>query len=182
MARINGNDNPVAAVHKLYSDAANVSRLLKKGQFNIKKLAIIGRAHPTGDRVVDFYATGNRVKHWGTNNALWGGLWSMLLASAFFLIPGIDLVAVAGSAVAWIVGALESAAVIAGLSVLGAELNTIGISKLSAFGYESFVEPGKFLLIAHETTDKAEAARRILADTSSEETNVREWEQPAVAA
>jgi len=79
---------------------------------------------------------------------------------------------VAGSAVAWIVGALESAAVGGGLSALGAGLFSIGIPKNSALTYESSITAGKFPLIAHRTAEEAEAPRRILANTSAEKVNV----------
>jgi hypothetical protein len=106
----------------------------------------------------------------------------MLVGSAFFLIPGVGPVIVAGSAVAWIVGALESAAVVGGLSALGAGLYSIGVPKDSALKYESSVKAGKFLLIAHGTPIEADLARRILADTAAEEINVHEAQQPAAAA
>ena len=65
---------------------------------------------------VGYYTTGDRVKHWGKMGAFWGGLWGMLVGAAFFMIPGIGPVMVAGSLVAWIVGALEGAVVVGGLS------------------------------------------------------------------
>jgi len=89
---------------------------------------------------------------------------------------------VAGSAVAWIVGALESAVVVGGLSALGAGLYSIGIPKDSALKYESSIKAGKFLLIAHGTAAEAESARRILANTDAEQLNVHQPDQPAVAA
>lgn len=158
------------------------SNLLKKGNFNIKKLAIVGQGYQTEDQVVGYYTTGDRMKHWGKTGAFWGGLWGMLVGSAFFLIPGVGPVLVAGSAVAWIVAALEGALVVGGLSALGAGLFSIGIPKDSALNYESSIKAGKFLLIAHGTAEEAEAARRILANTSAEEVNVHVPDRPAVAA
>ena len=87
-----------------------------------------------------------------------------------------------GSSVAWIVGALESAVVVGGLSALGAGLYSIGIPKDSALKYESSIKAGKFLLIAHGTDEEADRARRILADTAPEEINVHKPDQSAVAA
>jgi len=104
------------------------------------------------------------------------------VGSAFFVIPGIGPVIVAGSAVAWIVGALESAVVVGGLSALGAGLYSVGIPKDRALKYESSIKAGKFLLIAHGTAEEAETARRILANTGAEELNVHQPDQPAVAA
>src|SRR5271169_624847 len=107
MTQIDGKEYSVIATYPLHSDAANAVTLLKKNAFNIKKLAIVGQGYQTEDQVIGYYTTGDRMKHWGKQGAFWGGLWGMLLGSAFFLIPGVGPVVVAGSAVAWIVGALE---------------------------------------------------------------------------
>ena len=182
MAQIDNKENSVVAVYPQHSDAENAINLLKKSDFNIKKLAIVGQGYHTEDQVVGYYTTGDRMKHWGKRGAFWGGLWGLLVGSALFMIPGVGPVMVAGSAVAWIVGALESAVVVGGLSALGAGLYSIGIPKDSALKYESSIKAGKFLLIAHGTAEEAEAARRTLANTGAEELNVHQPDQPAVAA
>jgi hypothetical protein len=182
MAQIDSKENSVVAVYPQHSDAENAINLLKKSDFNVKKLAIIGQGYHTEDQVVGYYTTGDRMKHWGKKGAFWGGLWGLLVGSAFFMIPGVGPVMVAGSAVAWIVGALESAIVVGGLSALGAGLYSIGVPKDSALKYESSVRAGKYLLVAHGTAEEAEAARRILANTGAEELNLHQPDQPAVAA
>jgi len=182
MTQIDSNESSVVAVYPQHSDAENAINLLKKGNFNIKKLAIVGQGYHTEDQVIGYYTTGDRMKHWGKTGAFWGGLWGMLLGSAFFLIPGVGPVVVAGSAVAWIVGALEGAAVVGGLSALGAGLVSIGIPKDRALKYENSIKVGKYLLIAHGTAEEAEQARRILANTGAEEINVNQPDRPAAAA
>jgi hypothetical protein len=182
MANVDSKENSVVAVYPLHSDAENAINLLKKAQFNIKKLAIVGQGYHTEDQVVGYYTTGDRMKHWGKMGALWGGLWGLLVGSAFFIIPGVGPIIVAGSAVAWIVGALESAAVVGGLSALGAGLYSIGIPKDKALKYESSVKAGKYLLIAHGTPEEAESARRILANTGAEEISVHQLEESSAAA
>jgi hypothetical protein len=62
----------------------------------------------------------------------------------------------------WIVGALEEAALVGGLSALGAGLYSIGIPKNSIIKYETEVKNGKLLLVAHGTADEVEQARDIL--------------------
>ena len=64
---------------------------------------------------------------WGTYGAFWGGLWGVLFGSAFFLVPGIGPLVVADPFVSGIVGALEGAALVGGLSALGAALYSVGI-------------------------------------------------------
>ena len=182
MANVDSKENSVVAVYPQHTDAENAINLLKKADFNIKKLAIVGQGYHTEDQVVGYYTTGDRIKHWGKQGAFWGGLWGLLVGSAFFMIPGVGPVMVAGSAVAWIVGALEGAVVVGGLSVLGAGLYSIGIPKDSALKYESSIKAGKFLLIAHGTAEEVGAARRILANTGAEELNVHQPDKPAVAA
>ena len=182
MTQLDSKESSVVAIYRQHTDAENAINLLKKGDFNIKKLAIVGQGYHTEDQVVGYYTTGDRMKHWGKRGAFWGGIWGLLVGSAFFLIPGVGPVMVAGSAVAWIIGGLEGAVVVGGLSALGAGLFSIGIPKDSALKYESSVKAGKFVLIAHGTPEEAEQARRILASTSADEINVHEPERPAVAA
>ena len=182
MPQIDNKEHSVVAIYPQHAEAEKAINLLKKGNFDITKLAIVGKGYHTEENVVGYYTTGDRMKHWGKKGAFWGGLWGLLVGSAFFMIPGVGPVIVAGSAVAWIVGALESAVVVGGLSALGAGLYSIGIPKDSALKYESSIKAGKFLLIAHGTAEEAEAARRILANTGAEELNVHQPDQPAVAA
>jgi hypothetical protein len=104
--------------------------------------------------------------------AFWGGLWGLLFGAAFFFVPGIGPVAVAGPLVSWIVAALEGAVAVGGLSALGAGLFSVGIPKESIIKYETQLKAEKFLLIAHGTIQQTEKAKEILEKTSAEEVNV----------
>ena len=89
----------------------------------------------------------------------------MLFGSAFFAIPGIGPVLVAGPVVAWIVGALEGAAVVGGLSAIGAGLYGMGIPKDSVVQYELALKTDKFLLMVHGTASEVEKAKDIIEGT-----------------
>jgi len=102
------------------------------------------------------------MKVWGKLGVFWGGFWGLLFGSALFFIPGIGPLVVFGPLVGWIVGALEGAAVIGGLSALAAALYSIGIPKDSVMKYETAVKSAKFLVIAHGTAEEAAKARSIL--------------------
>ena len=69
---------------------------------------------------------------------------------------------VAGPLVAWVVGALEGAVVVGGVSAIGAGLYSIGVPKDSIVQYESAIKSDKFLLLAHGTADEVEKARGIM--------------------
>jgi hypothetical protein len=147
----------------------------------MKKMSIVGKDYHTDEHVVGYYNTGDRMKYWGKMGAFWGGIWGMLFGAAFFVIPGLGPILVAGPLVAWIIGALEGAVVVGGLSALGAGLYSIGIPKNSVVKYESALKSDKFLLLAHGTASEVAKARDIIQTTRPVEVNVHtaEREQPA---
>jgi hypothetical protein len=89
----------------------------------------------------------------------------LLFGSAFFAVPGIGPVLMAGPVVAWIVGALEGAVVVGGLSAVGAGLYGMGIPKDSVVEYEVALKTDKFLLMVHGSASEVEKARDILQST-----------------
>jgi hypothetical protein len=145
-----------------HAEAESVVGQLQKAGFDMKKLSIVGRNYHTEEQVVGYYNTGDRMKAWGKMGAFWGGLWGLLFGSAFFLIPGIGPIMVAGPLVTAIVAALEESAAVAGLSVLGAALYGLGIPQNSIMNYETALKQDKFLVIAHGTTEEVAKARDIL--------------------
>ena len=174
MATPEKDQNSVVAIFGQHTGAENAVKELKNGGFNIKKLSIIGRDYHTEDNVVGFYNTGDRMKYWGKLGAFWGGLWGVLLGAAFLFIPGVGPVVAAGSIVTWIVGALEGAVVVGGVSALGAGLFSLGIPKDSVVKYETSIKAGKFVLVANGTADEVQKARSILQTSGAEEINVHQ--------
>jgi uncharacterized membrane protein len=152
----------VVAVYESHLQAEEALKELQKSGFDMKKLSIVGKDYHTEEDVVGYYNAGDRMKRWGKTGAFWGGLWGLLLGSAFFAIPGIGPVLVAGPLVAWIVGALEGAVVVGGLGAIGAGLYSIGIPKDSIVEYESAIRSDKFVLVAHGTDSEVEKAQGIL--------------------
>lgn len=159
--------NTTVAIYNSHTDAEAAIKEIQRAGFDMKKLSIVGRDYHTEEHVVGYYTTGERMKAWGKMGAFWGGLWGLLLGAAFFAIPGIGPVLVAGPLVGWIVGALEGAAFVGGLSALGAGLYSIGIPKNNILEYETEIKAGKFLVVAHGTTDEVSRAKEILKTTGA---------------
>jgi uncharacterized membrane protein len=174
--------NAVVAIYGTHAQAEEAVKELQKSGCDMKKLSIVGKDYHTDESVVGYYNTGDRMKYWGKQGAFWGGLWGMLFG-AFFIIPGLGPILVAGPLVAWIVGALEGAVVVGGLSALGAGLYSIGIPKDSVVQYEAALKADKFLVLAHGTVDEVAQARNILQTTHPLDIAVHaaEREQPALA-
>jgi uncharacterized membrane protein len=164
--------NSVVAIFGYHAQAEDAIRELQKDGFDLKKLSIVGKDYHTEEHVVGYYNTGDRMLYWGKLGAFWGGFWGLLFGSAFFWVPGIGQVLVAGPLVMWIVGALEGAVLTGGITALGAGLYSIGIPKNSVLQYETEVKNGKLVLVAHGTVDEVQRAKDLLHQSQAETATV----------
>src|SRR5665811_105293 len=160
-------NHAVVGVYNSHTQAEASIKELQRSGFDMKKLSIVGKDYHTEEQVVGYYNAGDRMKVWGKLGAFWGGFWGLLFGSAFFMIPGIGPLVVLGPLVGWIVGALEGAVVVGGLSALGAGLYSIGIPKDSIMQYETALKSDKFLVIAHGTAAEVAKAKSILETTGA---------------
>ena len=174
--------NSVVAIYDTHTQAEEAVKELQRSGFDMKKMSIVGKDYHSDEHVVGYYNTGDRMKYWGKLGAFWGGLWGMLFGAAFFAIPGLGPILVAGPLVAWIVGALEGTVVMGGLSALGAGLYSIGIPKDSIVTYEAALKSDKFLLLAHGTADEVAQAKDILQTTHPTEVAVHASQGRQLAA
>jgi hypothetical protein len=161
-------NNSIVAIYPTHTAAEAAVKDLQQSGFDMKKLSIVGRDYHTEEHVTGYYNAGDRMKYWGGVGAFWGWIWGCFFGSAFFFIPGIGPLLVAGPLVVWIVGALESAAVVGGLSAIGAGLVSIGVPKDSIVKYETALKTDKFLVVAHGSADEVSRAKDIIGDTDVE--------------
>jgi len=161
-------NNSIVAIFKSHLEAEGAVKELQQSGFDMKKLSIVGQDYHTDETVVGYYNTGDRMKYWGKLGAFWGGFWGLLFGSAFLVIPGIGPLLMAGPIVGWIVGALEGAVVVGGLSALGAGLYGLGIPQDSILQYETALKSGKYILIAHGSDSETVHAREIINRTNPE--------------
>ena len=91
---------------------------------------------------------------------------------------GFDMkkLSILGRDYAWIICALEGAAVVRGLSAVGAVLYSIGIPEDSIPKYETSLESNKFLVVAHGTTEEIDWACDILQGTEGAQAEVHRGE------
>jgi hypothetical protein len=155
----------VVAIYASHVEAEEALEELQSGGIDMKALSIVGKDTHTDEHAVGYYNAGDRMKYWGKSGAFWGGFWGLLFGSAFFVIPGIGPLLVAGPLVAWIVGAVEGAVVVGGLSAIGAGLYSIGIPKDSIVEYETALKTDKFLLVVHADAAEVEKAKNIIKTT-----------------
>ena len=173
--------NSVVAIYRTHTEADQAVKELQRGGIDLRKLSIVGKGYHTDEHAVGYYNTGDRMMYWGKVGAFWGGFWGLLFGSAFFMIPGLGPVLAAGPVVTWIVGALEGAALVGGVSALGAGLYSMGIPKDSIVKYEAALKTDQFLLIAHGTAAEVAKAKEIIATTHPAQFSVHSGEAATAA-
>jgi hypothetical protein len=157
--------NSVVAVYDTHAQAEAAIKELQEAGVDMKSLSLAGKDTHTDEHVVGYYNVGDRMKYWGKMGAFWGGFWGLLFGSAVFAIPGLGPILVAGPLVAWIVGALEGAVVVGGVSAVGAGLYSIGVPKDSVIQYDVALKTDKFLLVVHGTPESVETAQHMIEGT-----------------
>ena len=164
------------ATFSRHEDAETAIRELQRAGFDMKRLSILGRDYHTQEHAVGFYNTGDRVKYWGKNGAFWGSVFGILLAPAFFFIPGVGPILTGGMIGSMLMGTLEGAALGAavggGSSILAAALISLGIPANSVIRYEASLKADKFLLIASGTRQDVSRARSLLLDAGGQDVDL----------
>ena len=82
---------------------------------------------------------------------------------SFLTVLGVVIGTTTVIAVTSIIAGLENAAVVGGLSAIGAGLYSIGIPRDSIVTYESAIKAGQYLVVAHGTSAEAAKAKSILS-------------------
>ena len=157
----------IIATYATHQQVEDAIRELERCGVPMQQLSIIGKGYHSEEHPVGFYTLGDRLKSWGGLGVFWGALWGMLLGAAFFWVPGIGPLGVAGPFVHILVGGAEGAAVVGGVSVLGAALVSLGVPKNSVIKSESSLRADKCLLIVHGSSEEVSRARKVI-DNSTE--------------
>lgn len=159
--------NALSYIFNTHLEAEEAIHLLSRAGFDLKKLSLVGKGSHSEEYPVGFYTTEDRIKSWGGAGAFWGGIWGLLFAPAIFFLPGVGLLAFAGPLTAMLVGALEGAVVVGGVSALGAALAQIGVPEDQVIKYETALKVDKYVLIVHGNTAEQEQARSVLESTKA---------------
>ena len=150
------------AVYDTHTKAEDAVKALQRAGFDMTKVSIIGRGYHTDEHVVGFLNAGDRAKVFGKFGAFWGGLMGVLFGSAMMFIPVVGHLIVLGPLAAALVGGLEGAVVVGGLSALAGALMAVGIPKDSVLRYETALKADKFLLVVHGDAQEIKRAHELL--------------------
>jgi hypothetical protein len=168
----------VVAIYDTHAHAEEALKELQRARFDMKTVSVLVKDYQTDEHLVGYYSTGDRMMYWGKFRDFWSGVWGLLAGGAFFAIPGIGPVLIAGPLVGWIVRALEGAAVVSGISALGVGLSSIGIPQAGVQKYEAALREDNCVLIVHGDEALVVPARRILTTTAAAEVALHTAERP----
>lgn len=166
------DQHAVVGIFDSHSLAENSVRELQRNGMDLKKTSILGSDQFSNNRVAGAYHMGDRMMYYGERGAFWGGLGALLLGAGFFWVPGIGPLLIAGPLVTIVVGAIEAAAVVGGLSALGAILVSVGIPEDHVHHYETAVKAGKYILIFHGSAEEIQKTHKILDLAKAEKTEM----------
>lgn len=152
----------VVAVYGDHNSAEAAIKKLAASGFEMKNLSVVGKGYHSDEKVVGFYNAGDRIKFWGKRGAFWGGFWGLFFGGLFMTIPVVGHVVVLGYLATVALSGLENAAVVGGLSALGAAIYSAGIPKDSVIAYEAAVKADDFVVMARGSAEEMARARTIL--------------------
>jgi hypothetical protein len=176
-------NNAIVAVFDDHAAAEAAVRKLAASGLDLKHFSIVGKGYHTEERPIGFYNAGDRVRFWGENGAVWGGLWGLFFGGMLMVIPVVGPVMVLGPLAAAVFSALEGAVVVGGLSALGAAIYGLGIPKDTVVRYEEILKADGFLVVAHgsvqETARAKSALERLNPSRLDLHENVKDMAEPS---
>ena len=168
------DDEALVAIYDTPLEAERAIKALQESGFDIEKISVVGKEYHSEDHVIGCYSSGDRMKYWGEMGAFWGGIWELLSGGAFFVIPDLGPVLIAGPLAASIVGALKGVIVVGGLSAVGAGLHSIGIPNDSVLTYETAIKGDRFILLACGTATELTRAQDIIQTTHAVDSDLHD--------
>jgi hypothetical protein len=170
----------VIAVYSDHASAEDAVRRLQADGIDMKNVSIIGKDFQAVEKPLGFVTAGSVAKDGAKVGAWSGGLFGLLMGTAFLILPGVGPVVIAGPLAAALLGGVEGAVGGAAFGGLMGALVGLGLSRDKAIRYESAVKAGKFLVTMQGDAAQIERARYFVDNDTAESSEV--VEQPTAGA
>jgi len=159
-------ERSVVGVYESLAQAEEAVHTLDRAGFPVKHVSIVTQNLASDQTMHGYITPDDDLTPRGAATGAWvGGLLSLLSGAAFLWVPGFGPLLVLGRLAALLLVGIEGALLGAATgSLLGALVNW-GIAEEHILGYESQVQSGKQLVIAHGTDEEVAKAHAILEGT-----------------
>jgi hypothetical protein len=152
----------LVAVQRGHLEVRKALDELARSDCGLRRFSVVGADYHTQENVSGYYSIGRRFEAWGNFGTFWSGVWAALIGEGVFFIPGLGPLLMAGPVVGWLVEALETGAMVHGLSPLGAALVTNGVPAEDVLHVEIALRSNEFLLIGSGTLRAMAEARTLV--------------------
>ncbi len=156
------NENVQVAVFDTLLRVTAAIRHIQESGFDTNRVSLAARDQRSNGRVTGYYCTAGRIKYRGELEALWNEIFAILSGWAFFAIPDIGPVLIAGPLADWFATALANAAIFGGLSAVGMGLYSVGISRDRIRFYEDALKDSRYLLLLNGPAGDVSRAKEII--------------------
>jgi hypothetical protein len=163
--------NSIIAVYETRADSEAGIRELQRAPCSLKILSVLGKEDPSVTEATDLAHFDGRVKQQDRAVSVGSALPDVVGDAAFYAIPDIGPLRIAGPLTATIQTVLQNVSGEAS-SPLGVLLSRAGIPEACIAHYETELKADKFLLIACGTSNEVMQARDILRITRPSEISI----------
>ncbi|MBC7891062.1 MAG: DUF1269 domain-containing protein [Sphingobacteriaceae bacterium] len=143
------NHQATAVVCNSHEQAQEAVDTWQKEGHSLNGLSVVGKDYPRNETAVGYPDEGDQLKGRDALGAFWGNLWNLLPGAALLIIPGIGPLLIAGLLVRSMENALAGAVTTESRNALERAFSDLGIPKNLAPGYETEINAGNFIVIAH---------------------------------
>jgi len=154
------SEDSVVGVYVSLPAAKRAIRQLKENEFSTHNVSLIATNLEDDDEIHGFVSHGDRSEKDAMVGGGIGGVLGLLAGAAFFWIPGVGPIFLAGP--------LATALVGTAVGTLVGAMSGWGVPDEKLEEYEQKVKQGKVLIVAHGDSLEVARAERILAETDAE--------------
>jgi len=147
------------------TEAERAIRSLGQSGFDLKKLSLMGQGYHASRRSRPLFGVRDRIIVSGRTDPFWHRARGLVIAPAYFYLPGAGLVAMIGPVVAALRKVLDDTRQARNFSVLGAVLGGIGVPATTAASCEAALKADKFILMLHGNAIETAHALQVLDDS-----------------
>jgi hypothetical protein len=174
---MNGAINTVVAIYETPVQAEIAIRKMEYAELDLCLVSLLWRKPPGAGGGANLTGAGRRLNSRGQLAIVATEIRGALSNSAYFRIPGLGEVFVAGPLVEQFAGGLDGVPPGTGFTPLGISLIQLGLFQDSVLQYEAALVAGKGLVLAHGAPGAMIRTREVLAqtepDTLAEHQSVR---------
>jgi hypothetical protein len=161
-------EQSVIGVYDTMAQAEEAVHKLEHEGFPVPQVSVVTQNMGSGTGTHGFITVGeDRTKHDAVTGTWVGGLFGLLIGSAFLWVPGFGPLLVAGRLAALLLAGIEGALAGAATGGLLGALANWGVAEEHIFDYEKKVKSGKYLVIAYGKPAEVAHAHDILQGTAA---------------